>query len=377
MMTDSVDPHGTPLHCDVLTAYRRDLERTPDVVAFGEHDARWLKTGLAVERLAAKAGQRPRRGSAIAKSPLLKGTRLLPMTERMEAAGALTTAFAILAAARQVWDTTDAESAGRAIFRQARICRTSGATAAAENYYVYLFGFATRHRLAELRGRALVGRGIIRTLQGDIVAGRAWYAKARTASGYHPVATAVSYHGEMSAALSQHDYSGALVCGSRALATNALGSYDEAGVLVNMASLALRAGRPKAALATIKRALRRSAHPRVRVSALAKGALAAAALGRRPLVDKFSVLFTRAAARVNIPYEELEARSELAQAYAIVGEQAKARRMARSIGAEAAVHQFATIRRRCDAILAAEPVEQADVVLNAPARRIVAELELV
>lgn len=63
MTTATVDPYGTDLICDVLTAYRRDLERTPDVVRFGDDDARWLQLALQVERLTAPATGRVRRGS--------------------------------------------------------------------------------------------------------------------------------------------------------------------------------------------------------------------------------------------------------------------------------------------------------------------------
>ena len=265
MTPATVDPYGTSLICDALSAYRRDLERTPDVVSFGSDDAQWLQFALQLERLTAPATGRVRRTSPLTSHPLLRPRRLLTLAEQMESAGALTLAYTTLAAARRVWDTTDAASAGIAIFRQARICRTSGATPAAENFYTDLFSFARRNRLPEMRGRALVGLGIIRTLAGDSSAAYRWYAKARAASAHHPVVVAVSYHGEMAAALGQGSFSRAFVAGWRALEAGTLGSYDEAGLMVNMASIALRAERPMAALGAVRRALRKSNHPRVRL----------------------------------------------------------------------------------------------------------------
>jgi hypothetical protein len=375
MTTETVDSYGTALVCDVLTAYRRDLARTPDVVRFGDDDAHWLRVALQVERLTEPATGRVPRDSALARHSALRPDRLLALTERMEAAGALTLAYTTLAAARRVWDTSDPASAGVAISRQARICRTSGATPAAENFYTYLSSFATRHRLPELRGRALVGRGIIRTLAGDPAAGRRWFVKARAAAAGNRVAIGVSYQAEMVAALAQGDHSQALVSGWKALSTGALKSHDEAGVMNNLASIALQAGHPLAAMRAVHHALRKSSHPRVRLTAYSKGALAAAQLGRKAMVEKFAARLVATAASANFPVDELESRSELAVAFAHVGETAKARRLARSVRRDAFELGLGVVVRRCDTVLGRETVAEEVVALSAPARRIVLELQ--
>ncbi|MHB1095082.1 MAG: hypothetical protein ACYC3F_02830 [Gemmatimonadaceae bacterium] len=374
--TPRTDPYGTALICDVLTAYRRDLERTPDIVHFGEADARWLTTGLEVERLTAAPtlGGGP---DAVARRRSLRPGPLLALTAEMEAAGALILAYATLAAARRVWDRVDPANAAMAIFRQARICRGVGATQAAENHYSYLFSYATRHRLAELRGRALVGKGVLRTLEGDAPAAYRWYAKARLASARNAVVVAVAYHGEMAAALCDQDFNRALIAGWRALETEALGSYDKAGVLVNLASIALRAGKPVAALRVVKAALRTSRHARVLMPAYSKGALAAAEIGRGAMVDRFAARLTATAAAANFPIEELEARSELAQAYAQIGNDAKARRLARAARRDALALHLGVVVRRCDAVLAGTSEPADAVALSAPASRVVLELERV
>lgn len=375
MTTATVDPYGTALICDVLTAYRRDLARTPDVVRFGGDDATWLRTALHLERVTAPVTGRVRRTSPLSKHMALRPRRLLAMAERMESAGALTLAYTTLAAARRVWDTADPTSAGVAIFRQARICRTSGATPAAENFYTYLFSFARRHRLPELRGRALVGLGIIRTLAGDPAAGRRWFVKARAAAAGNPVAIGVSFHAEMVAALAQGDHSQALVSGWKALATGALANCDEAGVMINMATISLQAGHPLAATNAVFSALRKSAHPRMRLLAYSKGALAAAQLGRKAMVEKFAARLVATAASANFPVDELESRSELAVAFAGVGETAKARRLARSVRRDAFELGLGVVVRRCDSVLAGDVVTEEIVALSAPARRVVLELQ--
>lgn len=375
MTTALLDPYGTTLICDALTAYRRDLERTPDVVRFGDDDAQWLRLALRLERLTAPATGHVRRTSPLAAQGALQPMRVLAAAERMEAAGALTLSYTVLAAARRVWDTADPASSGVAIFRQARICRTSGATPAAENFYTYLYGFATRHRLAELRGRALIGRGIIRTLAGDPGAGRRWFVKARAAAGGSQVAIGVSHHAEMVAALAQGDHSQALVSGWKALATGALASHDEAGVMNNAASIALQAGHPLAAMRAVHRALRKSRHARVRLTSYSKGALAAAQLGRPALVQKFAARLMATAATANFPVDELESRSELAVAFARIGETAKARRLARSVRRDALQLELGVVVRRCDALLEGADVSDAVVVLSAPAQRVVSGLQ--
>jgi tetratricopeptide (TPR) repeat protein len=295
----------------------------------------------------------------------------------MEAAGALTLAFTLLGAARRIWDTADPSNAGVAIFRQARICRTSGATQAAETFYSFLYSFSTRHRLPELRGTALVGRGYLRMLAGDSAAALRWYERARSDSGHNAVAVARSYHAEMFLALAAADSSRALVAGSKAIATHALASHDEAGVMVNIATIVLRAGRPRTAMRVLKQAIALTRHPRVRLIAYSKAALAAAAQHKVSVVERLAARVVATAARVNIPFEELEARSEVAQAFASVGESAKARRLARAARTEALAQGFAVIVQRCDAILSEQANLAPPVVLSAPAQRVVAELELV
>jgi len=375
MTSTSTDTYGTALVCDALSAYRRDLERTPDVVRFGDDDSKWLQLALRVEQATAPTRRPLRPGAMLARHTVLRPRPLLAAAEKMEAAGALTLAYTILAAARRVWDNADPANAGSAVFRQARICRTLGATQAAENHYSFLFSFATRHRLPELRGRALVGKGIIRTLEGDAESAYRWYAKARAASGRDPVVIAVSYHGEMAAALAEEDFNHALVAGWRALETGALGSYDRAGVMVNMASISLRAGQSNAALRSVLSALQATSHARVRLIAYSKGALAAAQLGRTALVEKFASRLVATAASANFPLDELESRSELAVALARVGETTRARRLARSVRREAVQLELGVVIRRCDSVLADVDLVEPRLELSAPARRVVLELE--
>ena len=308
---------------------------------------------------------------------MLRGKPLLALAERIEAAGALTLAFSILAYARQAWDKDDPASAAEAIRRQGRICRTIGAPDMADQYYVFLYAYATRHHLHESRGAAFIGRGVLRCVGGELLAGARWFAKARAASRHHPVIVAGSYYGEMAVALANQDHSAALIAGTRALRSGGLSDHDAAGVLSNLAGIAQRAGRPKTALHLLRQAMRRTKHPRLRTHFFAKAALAAARMGRVALVERFGARLIGEAVHFNLPADELEARSELAQAFDNIGQRAKAARIARSVRAEAETRGLAIIVARCDAILAGEEHTPAPITLGAPARRAIAVLETV
>jgi hypothetical protein len=95
------------------------------------------------------------------------------------------------------------------------------------------------------------------------------------------------------------------------------------------------------------------------------------------MVDRFAARLVATAAAANFPIEELEARSELAQAYAQVGVSAKALRLARAARRDAAALHLGVVVRRCDAVLAGTRVPDDAVALSAPASRVVRELERV
>jgi hypothetical protein len=92
------------------------------------------------------------------------------------------------------------------------------------------------------------------------------------------------------------------------------------------------------------------------------------------MVDRFAAKLVRVAAKVNVPFEELEARSELAEAFVQVGFDDRARRLARSAKAEAQDHGFATVIHRCDRVLRVTQPAVPVLELSTAAQRVVAEL---
>lgn len=366
---DTAGSNYLTLICDPLTAYRRDMERVADLVRFGSADDRWIRHALRLERLVAARTLRTTSVRTLAKEPLLRPGRLLALTERIEAAGALILAFNMLESARRVWDDTDAHAAGMALCRQARIGRTMGDTDVASQYYAAAIKLAVRRRLPDVRGDALVGRGVMHGMRGDFASAYRAFGEARRVAGQIPEAVASAYIGEMTAARAHGDWNRVVTAGSRALRVKPLSGPNEATLLILIASVALRARELRAAGMALRRALSCSRHPRLRLHIFAKMAKVAAALGHHGEVAAWARKFRMAATRVNLPGDELSARSELAQAFATVGDTARARRLATTVRAQAVTLGLAIVVRECDEILKKPAIAMLPIRLSRPALR--------
>jgi len=311
----------------------------------------------------------------LARKPLLRPSRLLALTERIEAAGALVLAFNMLDSARRVWETVDAHAAGKALCRQARICRTMGDNEAASHYYAAAIRLAVRRRLPDVRGDALVGRGVMLGMGGDLISAYRAFGEARRVAGRIPEAVASAYIGEMTAARAHGDWNRVVTAGVRALRVQPLSGPNRATLLVLIATVALRAQQPRAAGGALRQALSCSRHPRLRLHVFAKMAKVAAALGRREELAEWARKLSIAATRVNLPGDELSARSELAQAFAMIGETARARRLAMAVRAQAVGLGLAIVTRECDEILKKRTITLRPVQLSRHALRAVSAVE--
>ncbi len=365
-----------PLFCDALTAYRRDLERVGDLVRFGSADDRWLKDALRLERLVTSRALGAASARSIAKAPLLKPGRLLALTERIEAAGALTLSFNMLDSARRLWDVTDAHAAGMALCQQARICRSMNESDAAGHYYAAAIQLGARRGLPDVRGGALIGRGVMHGIRGEITAAYRAFGEARRVAGQIPDILANAYIGEMAAASVNLDSNRVIVVGAQALRVRPLTPVTEATLLMVISSAAMKANRPRAAGMLLRRALACSRHARLRMHLFAKMANVAAMLGDRTEIGTCERKLRVAAARVNVPVDELGARSEIAKAYALAGDTIRARRMAKSLRAEAVAIGYANVVNECDAILKNRPLALPPHRLSRPANRVISAFEV-
>lgn len=374
-LSDSARSYYEALLCDPLTAYRRDLERVADLVRFGSADDRWIRDALRLERLVAARSLRATALRTLAKEPLLQSSRLLGLTERIEAAGALVLAFNMLESARRVWNVTDAHAAGMALCRQGRICRTIGDTDTASRYYQAAILLGVRRRMPDVRGGALLGRGVMHGMSGDLASAYRAFGEARRVAAQTPAIVAGAYLGEIKTALQHEDGNRVIMTGSRALQAAALTGPDQAVLLMLIASVALRAQQPRAAGMALQRALANSRHPRLRMHLFANMAKVAATLGDHEAVAKWARKFGIAATRVNLPLDEVSARSEIAQAFAIIGETTRARRLATAVRAQAVTLGLAIVIRECDAILRKRAAAISPMRLSRPALRVIARFE--
>lgn len=363
------------LICDPLTAYRRDLERVGDIVRFGSSDDRWLRDAMHLERLAASKTLRGRSRRSLMRESLLQPARLLRLTERIEAAGALLLAYNMVLAARRVWHKTDRYADGLGIFRQARIARTIGAVSEAIRSYSALLRHATRHRMPDLRARAWNGLGVIYGMQGHSRAAYRAFAAARRVGHASADLVSTAFHGEMATALADGDLSRATIAGMGALDAAGLPGHAEAAIMVNVASIALRAQRPRAAVRVLADALRRTRHPRVRLHIYGKMTLASATLRAAADTERWAQRLVVAATRVAAPAEVLEARCDVAEAWRVLGDTTRARRLVKSIRAQATASGLPLIVRRCDAIIDVRAFTPPPSLLNQRAQRLLRAFE--
>jgi hypothetical protein len=142
-----------------------------------------------------------------------------------------------------------------------------------------------------------------------------------------------------------------------------------------MATVALRAEQPRAAGAALRQALSCSRHPRLRLHVFAKMAKVAAALGHRAELAEWARKLSIAATRVNLPGDELSARSELAQAYSMVGDTSRARRLATAVRAQAVTLGLAIVIHECDEILKKNTLALRPIRLSRHALRAVSAVE--
>lgn len=346
-----------------------------DLASFGSRDAAWLKFALRLElRVDNSRFRAPHRdrGDSISR---LRPKHVLSLAEQIEAAGALSLASNILTSARRLWDRADTHASCLAIAQQARIARTLGDFRRATQLYAALVTAARRHGFPELEGRALVGRGVVFGMNGQLAAATRSFAMARRVVRTSPAIVAASYHGELAAALAETDLSRAVLAGNAALQEPSLPGQDRAAILINVAAIALRLRRPRAAWFVLHEAMKASRHPRIRLHALGKLALCAGQLRDLPELRRIVQRAMIAATRVVAESELLEARSEIAVAWQSAGDLVRAHRLATSVRQRAVALRLPIIIARCERVLQSKTSRRPRVRLAARAAAVLTRLE--
>lgn len=335
--------------CDALTAYRQDLERIGNVIQLSGDDGRVLALAVQLERRAAKCEK-----SAVgAVRPLGRRSieRWISRAERLQVASAYCLAYNLLESIRRFDLSTLPDLDDAVTLQQARICRTLGEERQARAHYMAVLRRAQRRQDPKAQGAALVGLGVLEGMRGRARESYLRFRRVRTLAGISGELRAAACHGEMALALSQGDWSRAILAGVGALEHRGLPRHAEAGVLVNLSSIAIAIRKSEIARALAASAIRRTRHPRVHLLGLAKLGQSAALAKRPEHLERFWRRFIAVSARGAHPAEDLEGRSEFALAFWESGESTRARRLAATVRVQAAKLKLQVIVARCDQLL--------------------------
>jgi tetratricopeptide (TPR) repeat protein len=214
------------------------------------------------------------------------------VADRAEQAGALDLANSLLFALERISRMLPPVEHGRVLAQRARVARKANAYDAALALYKRVATLARTLDSGELRARTSVGFGVLAQFRGNLpLAARHFRTAAREAkrAGATDVLR-VAQHGQLTIAAKRGDFSAALVHGWHAYRDAWGNSEAEAEMLLNLAQLAFDVGRTDAALAGFTAALARRPGPRLALPALGGAGRAAAALGRRDLLQRYARL---------------------------------------------------------------------------------------
>jgi hypothetical protein len=340
-----------------LDAYRADLAGAPGLDSFGADDGTWLLTAeLLTRRARVRRGRRmPQDALAAidgALTPLLHGewaaqpgdagsggdagpsaptaedpaaadaalaASALSVAERVEAAGALNLAFAMLVALADATPGASARTHGLVLAQRARIARKLGFLDAADALYGSAARAGRASGDADLVVRAMLGRGVLARIRGNYPDARVRFRRALRASERAGLASLASmaHHGLLIAASVAGDVDTALQHGWAAWQLAGDDVERQADLLATLAAAASDAGYDAAALRAYLGAAARSPMARLRLPALGGAALSAARVGDRGQLEAITRDLEHTLAREALPYERAQALTLLAEGWAL------------------------------------------------------------
>jgi tetratricopeptide (TPR) repeat protein len=209
---------------------------------------------------------------------------------------------------------------GLATFQQARVLRQMGLLEEATDTFQEALEDGIRSQDAELEGRAFQGLAAVAGQRGNFPEVIAFSKKALASLPNASPYAALGY-GDLTIAYGRmRDFSAALENGWLGYDASAADVDCRAGIVCNMAGLALRCAQFDAARRGFIAALGLSQLGRIQLPAL--GGLALASAGVRDTVElgRITDMVSRAPAAAAHPYELAQARFELAQAWQEIGD---------------------------------------------------------
>lgn len=235
-----------------------------------------------------------------------------------------------------------------ATLQQARVLRQMGLLEEASDTYEAAQEDAVRAGDSELEARALLGMAALAGNRGNYpeVISRAHRALELLPSQSAYVADA--HTTLMVATMATNDFASAFEHGWRGYDAAKSDTERRAGMIANLASLALRSGRFNAARRGFMSALGLTQLDRIQLPALGGLALVSAGTKNAPELRQVAARIERAAATSSLPYETARARFELAQAWQETGNLEKAGECLTAARDLAAAHGFHEVSFRSE-----------------------------
>lgn len=258
-------------------------------------------------------------------------------------------AYTTVSAAAQIVAKHDAASTLSATNHLARIVRQLGETAAAEAMYQQVAAEAEQRGFPCVSGYALAGLGNLAIMRGNRPAQLQLFSRALVIARFDSPLESVARWGLMNYALAMNSLADALLHGWRVydLSTS---DEERAGILHNLASVALRAHFVEEALAGLTGALRLARTSRVWLAVAATAAEAAGRNGNSSLLMRLEEEGRRHGS-APLPFEHGQWLFGLATGWSTIGSLEAAERFAREAQALAQQHEFHELTFRTEALL--------------------------
>src|SRR2546423_12034224 len=288
-----------------VEAYRRDAVSIEDGAGLDDAiTAAWLESATRLERAAMTRGSERERllsgllaqhgvvtfpASQISTTAVVSA--VMSMASDMEDQALFRMAHSVLSTLLIILPESEHLLRGRVIAQQGRLARHLGDLGAASRYYEEVDRLGAEQSLAELKGRAWVGLGILAQFRGDFPEARRRFSSVLELDGVAVDSVAVAHQQLMVAAATAKDYDTAASHAWQAF-KGASTPVHETEALLNLAQLLLVAGHARAALRGFAAALARNPIYRLALPSLGGAACAAAAAlphpAARALVRNFS-----------------------------------------------------------------------------------------
>lgn len=276
---------------------------------------------------------------------------LCRIAEDMERGGALNLAYSTVTNMRiAMLERGPAGARGAAAWQQARVLRQMGLLEEAQDTYECAQEDAIRAGDAELEARALLGQAIVAGHRCNYPAVRAAATRALALVPANSPIAADAHNDLMIAAMAGRDFGQAFDHGWRGYDAAGDDATRRASLIINLASLALRTGRLRAARKGFLAAYALTTMPQRQLPALGGLALIAGAEQNREELARVALAIDRKASTSPLAYEIAVARFELAEAWKQAGDLDKARECVTGARELANTHGFGEVRFRSDII---------------------------